>query len=129
MKIAINFKKWLDILNILQNALKLSLVITHCLIDHIDKLAHALGLEPHGDLVFLPCAEQVKNFLDLVYYFGRMAELHMASNLAWRSFENHVFNRVAVIIILENAIMFIAIFLVIHPIFQSIFLFPDSHLF
>ncbi len=82
MKIAINLKKWLNILNILQNALKLSLVIADSLIDHIDKLAHALGLEPHGNLVFLPCAEQFKNLLDLVHYFGRMAELHMASNLA-----------------------------------------------
>ena len=105
MKIAINLKKWLNILDILQNALKLSLVITHCLIDHIDKLAHALGLEPHGDLVFLPCAEQFKNLLDLVYDFRWMAELHTASNLAWRSFENHVFNRVAVIIVLENVVL------------------------
>lgn len=105
MKIAINLKKWLNILNVLQNALKFSLVITHCLIDHVDKLAHALGLEPHGDLVFLPCAKQVKNLLDLVHYFGRMAELHMASNLAWRPFENHVFNRVAIIVVLENVIL------------------------
>ncbi len=66
MKIAVNLKKWLDILDVFQDALKLSLVITHGLIDHIDKLAHVLGLEPHGHLVFLPCAEQFKNLLDLV---------------------------------------------------------------
>lgn len=66
MKIAVNLKKWLDILNVFQDALKLSLVITHSLIDHIDKLTHALGLEPHGHLVFLSRAEQFKNLFDLI---------------------------------------------------------------